>query len=157
MAAWGTGPFDNDDALDYVMDVADAPDGEGDGCKLPMVMQCITRAASARAGSCDAIIAANALVAAEIIAALRGKGHPELVTAEVEDDDGPMAALVAWIRDPARKDGVVHRADVMELARRAVERVRNESELAELWSEAEPKNAAEWRAAADDLLHRLRG
>jgi hypothetical protein len=157
MGAWGTGPFDNDDALDYVMDVADAPDGREEGGKVLLVVGCVKQAMTFKTGKCDAAVASNVLVAAEIIAALHGNAHPELKAIDDDDDDSPLAALAAWIRDPQEKDRMFYNDRILELARTAVERVRDNSELAELWADAQPKHAEEWRESADDLLNRLRG
>jgi hypothetical protein len=155
MGAWGTGPFDNDDALDYVMDVADAPDGREEGGKVLLVVGCVKHATNLKPGRCDAAVASNVLVAAEIIAAINGRSHPEFVATDIDDEESPIAALATWIRDGGEKDVLFTASKVLEQTRSAVERVRDDSELAVLWSEAKPEHAAEWRASIDDLLVRL--
>lgn len=128
MGAWGAGSFDNDDALDWL----DALEERG---RLA-IEDALRAAAEAGESYLEAPEASIAVAAAEVAAALHGRPAADL-PGEVE----------AWVKlNPAPG------ADLRELARAAVRRVRQESELRELWEETDP---ADWYAALDDLLRRL--
>lgn len=129
MGAWGAGSFENDDALDWLDDL------ESRG--LAAVDEALRAAAEAEGAYLEAPDASTALAAAEVVATLRGR-PPLDFPGEVE----------AWAKLNAREPD---RA-LLELARAAVDRVRADSELKELWEES---GADEWRAAVDDLLARL--
>jgi hypothetical protein len=134
MGAWGTGPFENDDALDWVWELEEG--GE-------RVVRAALQAAVSAKGTYDADtgVASNAVAAAEVVAALRGRPYNK-VPEEVEQ----------WLSSAARPP----QPDLLDLARRAVERVRSDSELKECWDEApDPSDRDAWYAAMDDLLARL--
>lgn len=129
MGAWGAGVFDNDDALDWIDQL------ENGGATA------LTEAFAAIADAdayVDASDASMALAAAEVAAAARGRPAADL-PGEVE----------AWVK----LNGASVAPDVIPLAMDAVRRVREDSELRELWEEQDP---SEWYAAVDDLLGRLR-
>ena len=85
----------------------------------------------------EAPVSSVAVAAAEIIAALKG-APPQPLPCEVAE----------WVsKAPAISP------DVSDLARRAVNRVRLNSELKDLWLEADGLN--EWSAALRDLEQRL--
>ena len=127
MGAWGPGPFDNDDALDWIDDLV-----EGGAGSVYATLE-----VAADGDPPEAPEASMALAAAEVVAAANG--------APVRDLPGEV---LDWLAEHA---GALP-ADLVPLARRAVERVRRDSELKDLWEETDP---AAWYAALDDLLRRL--
>ena len=132
MGAWGPGVFENDDASDWVWELEDDND-----------MSVLHEALAAVVDTpLDELIeapdASNALAAAEIVAAARGHHRADLPSEARE-----------WI---GRNAGIVD-ARTVALAAAAVERVSIDSELKELWEEAE---SDEWSLVVSDLLERLR-
>ena len=131
MGAWGTGSFENDDAMDWADDFCEAPGRE-------MILGALTAVDWDTEEYVEAPQSSNAIAAAEIVAALKmapGATLPEDVKRCVAD-----ANIVI---DPA----------IVELALGAVSRVREDSELEVLWDGSE--FAAEWYAVVDDLESRL--
>jgi hypothetical protein len=125
MGAWGSGPFDNDAAGDFA-----------DGVTVARIRKALDHIVRAKQPP-EADEASAAVAAAECIAAARGhapRAFPE--------DLG--AKLPAWRKAFTAKD--------VSLARRALERVRKDSELADLWRES---NAKGWLRALDDLAKHL--
>jgi hypothetical protein len=150
MGAWGTGVFENDDALDWCGEFLDAPSGAGSRRspgKDALVTAALQRAADKDEGY-EADAASAGLAAAEVVAALAGRPGPELSAA---DEDSTPGEVAAWARD--RGSDALQQPQVRALAAQAVRRALDGSELAELWEEAE--HAAAWRAAVEDLLRRL--
>lgn len=135
MGTWGTGTFDNDDAWDWVNEFCDGPQGPG----LPVVVEALTTAADYPADEylelpeCGAAIAA-----AEVIAALNQQPNPKLP----ED-------LQAWVT----AHSVAVEQELKALALRAIERVKADSEMQELWEDSE--HQTEYHAAIGDLEARL--
>lgn len=128
--AWGAGPFDNDDASDWLDDFGASP-GPGE------LLQALTVAPKGyiQAPECSVVVAA-----AEVVASSRGKPHPEL-----------SSQLAKW----ATKSS----ASLAPLLGRAVQAVRlcrdsRDSELRQLW--AESKEFGVWVATLTDLEKRLR-
>ena len=124
--------FENDDASDWVWELEDDND-----------MSVLHEALAAVVDTpLDELIegpdASNALAAAEIVAAARGHHGADLPSEARE-----------WI---GRNAGIVD-ARTVALAAAAVERVSIDSELKELWEEAE---SDEWSLVVSDLLERLR-
>jgi hypothetical protein len=128
VGAWGTGPFDNDDASDWVYEL------EGGGIAT------VESALSEALAGGDLVVPTdtNALAAGEVIAA--ALGHP---AAGLREDIVELANGLA--------ESVT--ADHAARARTAAERVLAGSELAGLWSESD--DDAEWRGTVDDLIRRL--
>lgn len=131
MGTWGPGSFENDDASDWLAELAFEDDTD-------FVEETLQDVADAD-GYIEAPECQQAIAAAEAVAALNGSPARE-VPKEIADwadnlGEAPDEALVA-------------------LAVRAVERVRNDSELKELWMEGD---FMEWYEAMDDLLSRLAG
>ena len=127
MGATGVGHFENDAAADWLFDL------ESEG--IDAVRAALCRAIEPE--SLDANEASEALAAAAVVASAR---------------DGNRAGLprmaVAWLEDHQRE---ITRGD-MEQAARAVTRVASDSELSELWREA---NSEGWSAVVQDLHNRL--
>ena len=130
MGAWGIGSFDNDDASDWVADLK-----ESDPSLIASTLRRITTVGEDYLEAPDC---SNALAAAEIVAALRGYPLSDLYD-----------AAQAWVQthhfDPD--------ADLVSIALAAVERIRSDSELKELWEEV--AEGPVWFATLDDLNRRL--
>lgn len=131
--AWDTGPFDNDDALDWVWELSESDDLS--------VIEIALRDAAASSSYLEAPTGSIAVAAAEVVAALKGNPRAELPL-EVSE----------WV--------MAHKADVdkelTEAARKAIELVldADSSELAQLWSDSD-ELADVWTADLQDLLKRL--
>jgi hypothetical protein len=131
MGAWGFGPFENDDAGDWLYELEESPDAS-------VILTALSQVAESGEEYLEAPEACNALAAAEIVAALNG--HPLA--------DLPENAS-AWVDEHEE----IVSADLIPPALAAIERVRKQSELKELWDES--KDAAKWYATLDDLVKRL--
>jgi hypothetical protein len=128
MAGWGTGSFENEDAQNWLGQLQSF--GMDD-----------LREIFARAGQSDYLEAPEASVivaAAEVLAALKG-APSEKVPREIAD----------WMT--RTKEGPS--PELNQLASQAVDKVRRNSELKDLWLEAEGLN--EWSAVLRDLGQRL--
>lgn len=174
MGAWGAGSFENDTALDFLQTIAEARDGlgtESQPGKVGLVIGPLAVAVAAstdiddmrdgddddEGGYLDADLACDAVVAAEILAAVHGKPHPYLATANAHDAKSPAAAVAAWATGPARRHADLMSGDARELARNAVVKIRDGGELRELWDDAHDSDAdSGWLAAMNDLIERLR-
>jgi len=129
MGGWGAGSFENDDALDFLGEL---------GSKEPEDLKVILASAAEHQGYLEAPESSVAVAAAEVVAAANGKSA-QSVPRQISE----------WI---GRFEGAPS-AEMTGLARRAVERVRLNSELKDLWLEAEGLN--EWSAVLRDLEGRL--
>lgn len=130
MGAWGHQSFENDAVLDWFAEVEENTARVGDALRF---------AAEADSDQyVDAAAASAALGAAELVAAALGKG-----------DDRLSRSVAPWL--------AAHRAELAalgaSLARGAVARVLERSELRELWDENGADN--EWHADVRELLRRL--
>lgn len=132
MGAWGTGNFDNDDAADWVLELQDAQD-------LSLVVETLQTVTEHGDEYLEAPDCCRALAAAEVIVALNQAGSPSLPD-EVRQ----------WV-DAHRN---VNGSRYVELALRAVGRVKTDSELKELFDESDSAEA--WYGVLDDLAARLR-
>jgi len=142
MGGWGTGNFENDDAQDFL--------GQLKSLGLDDLRPILTRAAD-QPDYLDAPESSIAVAAAAVVARL-------VVTARVDAARKEEASSLAAPRELAdwiSKNKAAAPPDLIDLARRAVERVRTNSELKDLWLEAEGLN--EWSAALRDLEGRLKG
>ena len=128
MGAWGHQFDENDDAGDWLSDFADAPSWSDVEAALKQ---------AADADYLEAPEASVAVAAAEIVAASRGKPSPRLPN-----------EIVVWAAAKAGGSDVEDNK-----ASAAVARVRDDSELAELWGES--GEADDWRSSLDELAQRL--
>lgn len=129
MGTWGSGPFENDRAADWVDNLEDADD-------MTLAMDALERVRSRE--HVDADDASIAIAAAEVVAAVGGRPHEDLP----ED-------VRRWIVS----SGVTMDPEHSEEAAAAVERIRGEdSELADLWADS---GAEEWYGHLDGLTERL--
>ena len=130
MAAWGAGNFENEDAQAWLNQLA------------PLTVDDLKSLLS-RADASDYLEAPASgviVAAAEAVAALRG-APPEAAP----------RAIVEW----ASKAKAESLPELAALAFRAVQRVRTNSELKDLWLEADGLN--EWSASLRGLEARLAG
>jgi hypothetical protein len=133
MGAWGSGSFENDDASDWLGDFCDDPDKE-------LISGALSTVAEMDAGEyLEAPDCSVGIAAAEVVAALKGAPNPDM-----PDDAKECVSGLRVKADPG----------MVSLALRAVERIRTDSELKELWEESE--NPAEWYAAIGNLEVRLK-
>lgn len=132
MGAWGSGIFENDEASDFLASLDDA---------LPQTLRLTLEPVTLVEEELyvEAIFASEALAAAEVVAAMRGKPGPSIERPEVM---GWAEAHGDWL------DG-----DLIRTAASAVRRTRANGELRDLWSESDEFEA--WLACLDDLLARL--
>ena len=129
MGTWGLGNFDNDDAADWLYELEQSSDLAFVTSSLEQILRSDEYL--------EAPTCCNALAAAEIVAALNGKPATDL----------PDKAK-AWVAGKASPP-----ADAVTKAKNALQRVRGESELRELWEESEELDA--WAKVLDDLDSRL--
>jgi hypothetical protein len=141
MAGWGTGSFENDEAQNFL--------GQLKSLGIDDLKRILARAAD-QEGYLESPESSIAVAAAEVVAALVVSAK---VVAEKKEASSPAAPRE--IADWTNKNQSGDPPDLLDLARRAVERVRTNSELKDLWLEAEGLN--EWSAALRDLKERLTG
>ncbi len=134
MGAWGAGPFDNDDAGDWAYDFEGADGAEG----LRILGEALDVGGDEYLEAPDGAIA---VAAATVVTWLQ---EPSSIPESAYGEDA-----AAWVRSA----GVTPSDELRSAARRALDRVRSdESELAELWTEADDDS---WRASVDELASRL--
>ncbi len=131
MGAWGPGPFENDDAMDWTYALTD-------DAGLDVVAAALSDLAGDDAP--EAPVCSAAIAAAEVVAARLGRPCSDL-----------PEEVAAWVA--ARADHGW--AALVPSALAALDRVELDSELAELWSEEEGDGG--WSASLDDLRARLAG
>jgi Domain of unknown function (DUF4259) len=131
MPGWGTGNFENDDAQKFLGALH---------LKEPEDLQKILIRAAADQTYLHTSESSIAIVAGEVVAAGRGN---------------PCAVVPPQIAEWVKKVEGAPSAEMIDLAVRAVDRVRTNSELKDLWLEAEGLN--EWSAALRELVGRLAG
>ncbi|HET6180490.1 MAG TPA: DUF4259 domain-containing protein [Candidatus Sulfotelmatobacter sp.] len=129
MGAWGTGSFENDDAADWLAGLATIAPGD--------LTQVFVRSAD-NPEYLEAPDASAAVAAAEVVAALNGAPA-----------EGIPPAIVEW----TKKNPLACSPELKALAVRALDRVRRNSELKDLWMEADGLN--DWIAAIQNLQTRL--
>lgn len=129
MGAWGIGPFDNDDAADWLYELEESTGAEA----IRTALEAIGPDEYIEAPDCN-----MALAASEVVAALRGQSHESLP---------PEAVL--WVAEHE----VSVDDDLLGLALMAIHRIETESELKELWEESEDYDS--WLATLADLKDRL--
>jgi hypothetical protein len=133
MPGWGTGSFENEDAQSFLARL--------NSMGIDDLRQMLARAADH--DYLETPESSAAVAAAEVVAAL--------VAATSGETSSPATPrqIVDWIK----KNDAAIPPDLVDLAHRAVEKVRTNSELKDLWLEAEGLN--EWSAALRDLKERL--
>jgi hypothetical protein len=129
VGAWGTGSFENDDAADWVGRL---------GALTPEDLTKALVEAADHPAYLETQAANEAVAAGEVVAALNGAPAEEA-----------PAAVVEW----AKRHPQAFRPELKALAMRTLERVRKNSELKDLWMEADGLN--DWIAAMRELQGRL--
>jgi len=129
MGTWGLSPFENDNASDWVWVLAEAKDTS----VLSDALEAVISEEEIFEG-CE-----EALAAAEVVAALRGKALEEL-----------PEEVNAFVKEQGKKPPS---AKLVKLAVTAVERIAEESDLKERWDETD--DAKDWQVSLKDLLKRL--
>jgi hypothetical protein len=129
VGGWGTGSFENDDAVDWLSRLAAI--GPADLAKI--FTQAVDDPTYLEAPAASVVV-----VAAEVLAALNGS---------------PVHSVPAVIEEWLKKYPRISTSELNTLAVRALERVRRDSELKDLWMEADGLN--DWTAALRDLQARL--
>jgi hypothetical protein len=139
MGTWGHKTFESDGALDFTAELV-----EGDKSLIKDAILKVVEIGEEdylEAPDCE-----NALVAIEFIAA--HKGNPSA--------DFPGDAT-DWVK---RNDLLVYktgifgkRVDIIELSKKAIDRILANSELKELWEEG--KEGEEWKKGVVDLRNRV--
>ena len=135
MPGWGTGSFENEDAQSFL--------GRLNSLGIEDLKSILARAAD-QENYLEAPESSIAVAAAEVVAALIAAAKDETASSATPRQ------IFDWIGKT--ESGVP--PDLAELARRAVERVRTNSELKDLWLEAEGLN--EWSTALRNLEGRLK-
>lgn len=128
MGAWGTGSFENDDALDFLAGLEEEED-------LEVVEDAIDAVIDVDYVDSDA--ASAAVAAVEVVAAMLGKAAPRL-----------PKEIAAWARGQGAPE-----AELVEAAKKALDVVLNKSELRNLWDDSE--DAERWAEAIKGLAARL--
>jgi len=128
MAGWGTGSFENDDAKDWVANL---------GSVAPDDLTQIFAQAADNPDYLEAPAASVVVAAAEVIAALNNSPATSV-----------PAEVLKWT-----KNRQAPTPELKALALRALDRVRRNSELKDLWLEADGLN--DWMAAIQDLQTRV--
>ncbi|WP_169796687.1 DUF4259 domain-containing protein [Chondromyces crocatus] len=131
MGAWGHRSFENDSALDWLLDLGSESD-------LRAALEAVAEADANE--YIDVDDASTALAAAEIVAAGYGKGLERL-------NNDARAWLASYPRALAQ--------DLVPLAHRAVTRVLTSSELKSLREPGQEPQDNPWRANLGELLARL--
>jgi hypothetical protein len=129
VAGWGTGSFENDDAVEWVAHLS---------AVAPADLTQVLLQAADHPGYLEAHDASVAVAAAEVVAALSGS---------------PAAAVPSQIVEWTKKNPPVSTTELRAVAIRALERVRRSSEVKDLWMEADGLN--DWTAAIQELQTRL--
>jgi hypothetical protein len=132
LGAWGPGLFDNDDAMDLIDALAEEGTPE-------LLTTALEEVAASTSENMLSPLFDKALAAADLIAASRGQGRPDL------PEEAP-----SWITDGR------HEFDdrAVALARQAVQRaIEEQSRLAGRWFD--PDIAARWIEHVNNLARRL--
>ena len=130
MGAWGLGSFENDDALDWVIDLESTSD-------MTLISDTLSVVNESEEDYLDASDSSFPIVAAEVVAALGGKPADEL------PDE-----VVKWVQGKGEPG-----PDLVSGAKQAISAVLDSSELKELWEETDEFEI--WVNDVESLLERL--
>jgi hypothetical protein len=131
MGAWGAGPFENDDASDWVWDLEES---SGDGVIAAALSAVSDLQPEEYLEAPDATVG---LAAAEVVAAALGAPAKKL-----------PEGVSAWVS----ASHIVISPGLIDSARSVVDRVATNSELKDLWDEA---SNSDWLANVFNLQARL--
>lgn len=129
MPGWGTGSFENEDAQNFLSALKSKEPAE-----LKTLLARAAQSEDYLSGQESSIL----IAAAEVVASAKGN---------------PSENVPRQIAEFVEKNGGEPSGEMNELARKAVAKVRTNSELKDLWLEADGLN--EWSAALHDLERRL--
>ena len=129
MPGWGTGSFENEDAQNFLAELH---------LKTPEDLKKILAGAADEIEYLEAPQSGVVIAAAEVVATAKG-APPQTVPPQIAEWVGKIEGAPS--------------AEMNELAQRAVHKVRTNSELRDLWQEAEGVN--EWCAELRELEERL--
>lgn len=143
MGTWGQKHFENDDAADFVAVLEE--EGITKIYEVILFVSGLPETEYLEAPECQ-----QALVAIEYLAA--AKGNPS--------SDFPKSAKI-WIKEKNladilegdTKEGHRPYLDITDISIKAIERIRTNSELQELWEESE--NAEAYKSELDNLKKRI--
>lgn len=130
MSIWGPGSFENDDALDWIAELADSDDDNP-------IIDALNTVIDQADESPEAPDCAVAIAALEVVAAWMGEPSddcPEEVEAWVEGRPAPPATMISQ-------------------ARYVAEAISEKSDLKELWKNSDDFEL--WQTSVNDLLGRL--
>lgn len=131
MGAWGNGPFENDDAVDFASEL--------EGADLALLIDVVGEVADlSDVEPLEAPTASRSVAAVAVVGALLDGGL-----------EGLPASVSAWIGAEAR----IVPNHLARKAGRALERVLRDSELNELWSESPDYSA--WKLGIERLRVRF--
>ncbi len=131
MGAWGHNSFENDDALDWVVELEKSKD-------TTIIFESLDLLINNKADEIEAEDCSIAIAAAEVVAALYGNGSsllPERVSNWLKGKPKPTPSLIAK-------------------AQQVIDAILSDSELKELWKES-PNDYPKWVSALKDLKSRL--
>jgi len=130
MGTWGLTSFENDDALDWVIDLESTPD-------MSLIIDTLFLVNESEDDYLDASDSCFALAAAEVVAALAGKPATDL------PDE-----VVKWVEEKGKPSD-----ELVWNAIQAIRAVLGDSELKELWEETDEFEM--WVTDVEGLLERL--
>lgn len=144
MGAWGKGNFENDSALDWVYELTETDNLSLVVSTIKQVVQSqkpsiIKKVFKTKPSVIEEPIGSETLAAAEVVAAINGNPCADF-----------PEELGNWVHQ--------HQAlekNLNELAREAINLVKRNSELRELWEESD--EYSEWIKVLEGLENRLRG
>jgi len=132
MGAWGTNTFDNDEALDWVQELATCDDHS-------LIIDTLNKVADNTDEYCEAPDCCRALAAAEVVAGIKNGAR----------DDHPEG-IRTWLEFNCQTSN----PKLFKLALAAIDRIKTRSELKDLWDDAD--EASQWYDAVEDLERRIK-
>ena len=133
MGTWGSDSFENDDAADWLADFCEAPD-------QLLILNTLSAVADLDASEyLEAPDCSVGIAAAEVVAAQKSAPN-----ANLPNDQRTLLSNLEIKLD----------LNLVEVALKALARIRTNSELKELWDESE--TPAEWDQAVSNLEERLK-
>src|SRR3569623_2693790 len=126
MGAWGSGAFDNDDAVDWLEELEESAD-------TSVIADTLDRVVSFE-DYLEAPDANHGVAAAEVVAALRGQ---------------PPAEFDEMAEEWVKANRSLNVSDLVQPALAALQCIRSSSELKELCDES--REAKKWYAVLDDI------
>jgi hypothetical protein len=134
MGAWGHLNFENDTALDLVYEIE-----EKGADRIRTAIEAIN--SREEDGFLDSDLCSEALAAIEYIAAVKDKAS----------EDFPEDAE-EWLT-PANKESLLAIRDLIKKSTQAIDRIKHNSELKDLWEETEDFEG--WNKVLDGLVARI--